>query len=523
MFSSIVEYAKVNACCREELNHKMINNWHTPLLSHLVTFAKHQPRSFHVPGHANGLIYHALEEILNSHGETQYIKSLADIAQLDTTELSHTDDLHAPDGVIAEAENLTATLYGADQSYFLVGGSTAGNIALILSICEYGDYIIVQRNVHKSIINGCKLAGARVIFVAPQIEPVTRLPVVPSIDTLQQALNQYPQAKAVFVTNPNYYGISTSMQPYVELVHQYEMPIFVDEAHGAHYGIAPYAPASALAAGADAVVQSAHKTLPALTMGAFLHIQGSYMNKQAVRQQLAIVQSSSPSYIIMSSLDVARATLQHFGEKWFMKSYELLQQFRDWLRQEQLPIDTISLPKVSEYIQDPYRLLLTDKSERLSGYELQSELEKHHIWVEMANDQVAVLVCHMNLQHEVLEQLKRAILDVCTVIYTKGAAKITTPSASVQQLPVSDPIQLLRNVSSSMLESVTIERAEGRLCAEMVIPYPPGIPLLYEGEVIQASHIAIIQQYRLLGARFQGSDALLEGFIQVFKAESYNS
>lgn len=502
---------------------KLINHWHTPLLSHLVTFAKQQPRSFHVPGHANGLIYDGLEEKLKSLAEAQFIKSLADIAQLDTTELSHTDDLHAPDGVIAEAENLTAALYGANQSYFLVGGSTAGNIALILSICEHGDYIIVQRNVHKSIINGCKLAGVHVIFVAPQIEPLTSLPVVPSIDTLQQALNQYPQAKAVFLTNPNYYGISTNLQPYVELVHQYNMPIFVDEAHGAHYGIAPYAPACALAAGADAVVHSAHKTLPALTMGAFLHIQGPYMNTQSVRQQLAIVQSSSPSYILMASLDVARATLQCYGKEWFMNSYEQLQQFQNWLKQEQLPIDTISLQKESEYTQDPYRLLLTDKSRRLSGFELQSELEKHHIWVEMANDQVAVLVCHMNLQHEVLEQLKRAILDVCAVIYTKGAAQITTAASIVQQLPVSEPIQLLRNVSSSRLEAVSIERAEGRLCAEMVIPYPPGIPLLYEGEVIQASHIAIIQQYRLLGARFQGSDALLQGFIQVFKAESYNS
>ena len=337
----------------------MTKPWHAPLLEHLIQFSKQNPMSLHVPGHRNGDVYRQLTDLLQQTYYEELLEYMAKLAAIDVTELTHTDDLHDPETVIKEAQDATAKLYGADHSYFLVGGSTAGNLALILSICDTNDYIIVQRNVHKSIINGCKLAGANVIFLNPEYEPITNVAVVPSIETVRQALVEYPQAKAVFLTNPNYYGISVDLTEYVSLVHHHHIPLLVDEAHGAHYGIAPYAPPSALTAGVDAVVQSMHKTLPAFTMGAVLHVQGQYLQQQNIQQQLSMIQSSSPSYVIMASLDVARATLESYGDSWFIQTYNIVNQLTHWLNSEQLCLRVEQLnSKESIYKQDPYRMLL---------------------------------------------------------------------------------------------------------------------------------------------------------------------
>lgn len=500
----------------------MVNmpEWNTPIINHLLQFSLEEPTSFHVPGHRNGMVYHMLQSISAERAQLQqYIGVLSQVAQLDVTELSHTDDLHDPQGIINEAQQLAARLYNSEHCFFLVGGSTAGNLALILSICEADDIIIVQRNVHKSVINGCKLAGAKVVFVQPEIEPYTKLAVIPSLSTIEAALQQYPEAKAVFLTNPNYYGLSADLTAYAELVHHYHMPLLVDEAHGAHYGVAPHSPSSALAAGADAVVQSAHKTLPALTMGAMLHIQGKYLHKERLQQQLAIIQSSSPSYLIMGSLDLARATVQHYGELWFNQTYTLRGELAAWL-ERQSRFALAELPTCSSYRQDPYRILLYDAMEMLNGYELQKKLEGCGVWIEMATPRYAVLIMHMAMTKEELLRLQNALEKIgnehhMLVNRDRNAAAEFKPSISYKQLAVSLPIAFHR-ISPLSTEVVSLHQALGKRSAELVVPYPPGIPLLYEGEWITAEHLNEIQYYMNSGARFQGNDLLAEQKIKVF-------
>ena len=496
----------------------MQKHWHAPLLEHLIQFSQQKPLSLHVPGHRHGEVYGQLTEQLRHTDYEELMRYMAKLGAIDVTELSHTDDLHDPETIIKDAQAATAKLYGAERSFFLVGGSTAGNIALILSLCDTNDYIIVQRNVHKSIINSCKLAGANVIFLNPAHEATTNLPVIPSIDTVQQALVQYPQAKAVFLTNPNYYGISADLSEYVTLVHNYHMPLLVDEAHGAHYGIAPYAPPSALKAGADAVVQSMHKTLPAFTMGAVLHTQGQYILKTRLQQQLSIIQSSSPSYVIMASLDAARATLECYGYEWFLQTYTIVNRLTEWLHSKQLCLRVEQLDSKSlEYKQDPYRMLLFDQSNKVTGYQLQKMLEAKMVWAEMANEKYVVLVWHMNATEQQYEIVQRALLEIHQQISVMVASCHTVSTIiNAPEVMISNPVKLQRFPSNRKIETIALIEAKGRHSAEMVIPYPPGIPILFEEEVVQAFHIENLLQFIHSGARFQGSTTISEGMIKVF-------
>lgn len=259
--------------------------------------------SYHVPGHKNGNAY-------STSGGAGY---LGEMMRYDVTEITGTDDLHHPEGVIQEAQELAADCFGAEESFLLVGGSTAGNLALILTVCpEPGMTLILQRNVHKSVVHGLMLAGVNAVFVEPQLDDDSGLAVAPAAEAVQAALAAYPEAAAVLVTMPNYYGMGTDLAPLARICHDHSVPLLVDEAHGAHYGQHPALPAGALACGADGVVQSTHKMLPALTMGAMLHVQGPRLDRTLLRQRLAMVQSSSPSYPLMASLDLARR-LVHTG------------------------------------------------------------------------------------------------------------------------------------------------------------------------------------------------------------------
>lgn len=263
--------------------------------------------SYHVPGHKNGEAY-------RSAVSAESAGYLTEVMRYDVTEITGTDDLHHPEGVIREAQELAADCYGAEESYMLVGGSTAGNLALILTVCSApGSLLILQRNVHKSVIHGLMLAGALAVFLEPQIDPGSGLAVAPSAETVQAALAAYPEAAGVLVTMPNYYGMGSDLAPLAQACHACCVPLLVDEAHGAHYGQHPALPAGALAQGADGVVQSTHKMLTALTMGAMLHVQGPWLDRALLRQRLAMVQSSSPSYPVMASLDLARRLLHSQG------------------------------------------------------------------------------------------------------------------------------------------------------------------------------------------------------------------
>ncbi|MFD2115497.1 aminotransferase class I/II-fold pyridoxal phosphate-dependent enzyme [Paenibacillus yanchengensis] len=514
-----------------------MNLFYAPLAKQLMEFIASTPTTFHVPGHNYGQVLNKMERILqeekylstnkNGFSDGQYEKVLAllkAIMMLDTTELNSTDDLHDPVAGIAEARKLAAKTFGADQSYFLVGGSTAGNIALLLATCEPGDTILVQRNVHKSIINGLKLAGANAVFLMPEYEPVTKLMTIPSLIQLEKALQLYPHAKAVFLTNPNYYGIGYRLEQWVELVHRFDIPLLVDEAHGAHYSLHEQVPSGALEAGADAVVQSTHKTLTAMTMSAMLHIQGDLIDRQQISDCLAMIQSSSPSFPQMISLDIARAIIDVAGKQLLEQSLNTVQQLTEWIEHKTEYLKIVADENIrmttNDLQKDPLRILMYDTSGKFSGLQLQRLFEAQNCWVEMADLTYVVFVIHLGTEVADIDKLKAAIEQIdqqlsekkqATASANKGIIKEVMINKEVlpdveTELAISLPVSFDRKSSSSKtVRLVHLEEAVGKVAAEAIIPYPPGIPLLYEGEIWTDAHSHLVKQFIENGAKFQGS------------------
>jgi Arginine/lysine/ornithine decarboxylases len=467
-----------------------------PLLEALLLHAERLPTSFHVPGHKQR----------EAKYRTDPTDSLyRDLLAIDVTELSDTDDLHHPEGVIAEAERLVADCFGAEESCLLVGGSTSGNLAMILGVCEPGELVLVQRNVHKSVIHGLILAGAQAVFLSPVIDPETGLALAPSSSTVMAAMERYPEAKALFLSNPNYYGHSSDLRDHVALAHRYGIPVLVDEAHGPHFGRHSSFPTSALSFGADAVVQSAHKMLSAMTMGAYLHMQGDRVDKESIRQYLRMVQSSSPSYPIMASLDLARWQVQTKGEELFHSALAAARDIRESLKTA--PIRTLPLqsPRV-DWQGDPLKVVLTDATATLSGFELRDELEALGCLAEMADDRYVVLALGTGTREEDGAVLIRAVRKIIHKFGLERKAYKETSPGEVQapDSPFSLPARFSRH--SFPTESIDLEEAEGRICGEWIIPYPPGIPELYPGEIITAATINRLKQWRIQGSRIQGAE-----------------
>lgn len=273
-----------------------------PIIEGLERFRQQQNISFHVPGH--------------KHGELSHLpQAFKDVMRYDVTELSGLDDLHYPEEMILEGENLLADTYGATKSFFLVGGSTVGNLAMIYATCNKGDTIIVQRNAHKSIFHAIELVGAKPIFVSPLWDERTMSATHVTYRDLKEAVENYSEAKAVVLTYPTYYGMtSNEIQQQIAYCHERGIPVLVDEAHGAHFNACTLFQLSALTLGADVVVQSAHKTLPAMTMASFMHVKSELIEADKIHHYLRMLQSSSPSYLLLASLDDARYYVQTYME-----------------------------------------------------------------------------------------------------------------------------------------------------------------------------------------------------------------
>ncbi|MBT2290101.1 amino acid decarboxylase [Paenibacillus albidus] len=489
-----------------------------PLYEMLEQYSLKGNTSYHVPGHKHGKAYEG----------SAAAGFLADAMKHDLTEITGTDDLHHPEGVIAEAQMLAADCFGAEESFFLVGGSTVGNLGLILTVCpEPGMILILQRNVHKSVIHGLMLAGVRAVFLDPLLDPASGQAVAPAAETVKAALAAYPEAAGVFVTMPNYYGMGSDLAPLAQVCHDSGVPLLVDEAHGAHYGQHPALPAGALACGADGVVQSTHKMLTALTMGAMLHVQGPRLNRGLLRQRLAMVQSSSPSYPLMGSLDLARRLVHSQGPLAFtagLAAVELLRRglaelprFR--LLQPAAPLQQTDMPPLrgaAYSTQDPFKAVIYDATGVLKGFELQRRLEERGCVPEMSDDRHVVLLFSLGSRAEDALRLLAALRDIaaevpsgrCYSALEAAAAAIPPGNVSTWNIfveqAVSQPVPFsLKPVVASDTESVPLEYSVGRIAAEMVIPYPPGIPLVYPGEAITESICTRLSSLAEGNAKFQ--------------------
>ncbi|HDR4422695.1 TPA: aminotransferase class I/II-fold pyridoxal phosphate-dependent enzyme [Bacillus cereus] len=471
-----------------------MNQNRIPLYEALIEFKERGPLSFHVPGHKNGLNF-----------PQEAVGEFKDILSIDVTELAGLDDLHSPFECIDEAQQLLADVYEVEKSYFLINGSTVGNLAMILSCCGEHDIVLVQRNCHKSIINGLKLAGANPIFLDPWIDEAYNVPVGIHDEIIKEAIEKYPNAKALILTHPNYYGMGMDLEASIAYAHAHKIPVLVDEAHGAHFCLGGAFPKSALAYGADIVVHSAHKTLPAMTMGSYLHINSRLVKEEKVSTYLSMLQSSSPSYPIMTSLDIARFTIARIKEQGHDKIAEFLREFKEALS---------SIPQIAilQYpLQDELKVTVQTRCQ-LSGYELQSVFEKVGIYTEMADPYNVLFILPLQVNKEYMKAIEmiRVTLQSYEAKDKKESIRYTY-KGEISPLPYT-----YKQLEGYETKVVSVEKAVGMIAAEMVIPYPPGIPLIMYGERITSEHKEQIMYLEKAGARFQGSTK----YMKVYDIES---
>ncbi|MEI4790832.1 aminotransferase class I/II-fold pyridoxal phosphate-dependent enzyme [Bacillus sp. FJAT-53060] len=442
----------------------------TPLYTALSQHAEKKPYSFHVPGHHNG-------DVFFDEARSYY----ASILQLDVTELEGLDDLQHPTGVIQEAEDLLAKLYGANQSFFLVNGTTVGNLAMVMATCGTGDEIFVQRNCHKSVFHAIELAGATPIMLETEVDRHLHVPTHVTDETVKQAIAKFPKCRAIVLTYPNYYGHAADLSNLVKLCHDAGIIVLVDEAHGAHFVLGGDFPPSALSYGADVVVQSAHKTLPAMTMGSFLHLQGNRIDSQCIKTLLTMLQSSSPSFPIMASLDVARAYVEEMKEK---RKLDGLMRGLEKLKKQFNRISHLEVVETDSLSTDPLKCVIRS-TKGLTGYELKRVLESVEVHPELADEHQVLLVFGLGQMKEVpFTVIEQALQQSDSLLEGKVQLQKRSPS-----------IELVKQRQG--IEVVPFEKAAGRISAESVIPYPPGIPLILKGERIEVDQIATLSH--LLG------------------------
>lgn len=469
-----------------------------PIVEGLERFRQQQNISFHVPGH--------------KHGELSHLpQPFKDVMRYDVTELSGLDDLHHPEEMILEAENLLADTYGAMKSFFLVGGSTVGNLAMIYATCKKGDTIIVQRNAHKSVFHAIELVGAKPVFVSPQWDERTLTATHVSYKDVKDAVDDYPEARAVVLTYPTYYGVtSKEIQQQIAYCHENGIPVLVDEAHGAHFSACTLFQPSALTFGADVVVQSAHKTLPAMTMASFMHVNSSLIDVDKINHYLRMLQSSSPSYLLLASLDDARYYIQTYMES---DGAYIIEKRNQWIE----ALRAIGSLEVIE-VDDPIKLLL--RVDGYSGFQLQEALEAKHVYAELADANQVLLVLPLLKQgHSYpFAEIRVRIKDAITLLLSTPKEEIITASQTAYNfVAITEPAYTFDEIEKAEKEWLPYMRTMGRIAASMIIPYPPGIPLLVPGEKITVAKLSQLEELLATGATFQGNHRLEEKMIEIIK------
>ncbi|HAC63990.1 MAG TPA: lysine decarboxylase, partial [Cyanothece sp. UBA12306] len=345
----------------------LLSQVNLPLIEALITSINQQNGVFYAPGHKKGQgISPALANLLGKRA-----------FRADLPELPELDNLFAPSGVIQKAQELASETFGADRTWFLVNGSTCGIIASILATCGPGDKIILPRNIHQSAIAGLILSGAVPIFLNPEYDPNWDLVHSITPDALERALMENSDVKAVLIVYPTYHGICGDLSAIATITHHYDIPLLVDEAHGGHFAFHPNLPGSALSLGADLTVQSTHKVLGAMTQASMLHLQGNRIEPQRINQALQLIESSSPSYLLLASLDGARQQMALQGKELLSQTLELATIARQEISEiEGLSILSLEQPKLGFQQLDITRLTINITSLGLSGFEVDELLHQ---------------------------------------------------------------------------------------------------------------------------------------------------
>ena len=450
-----------------------LNQNETPLFDALKEYVDRDTLPFHVPGHKKGVGID--KEFKNFIGENPF--------KIDVTVFKLVDSLHHPTGPIKKAQELVADAYESHASFFSIHGTSGAIQAMILAVVNDGDKIIVPRNVHKSVTSGIILSGAVPVFMEPEIDKKLGIAHGVTPETVEKTLKENPDAKAVLIINPTYYGVATDIKKIADIVHSYDIPLIVDEAHGPHLAFSEKLPMSALKAGADICAQSTHKIIGSLTQGSLLHVKSKYVDPKRVQQILNLMQTTSPSYIIMASLDCARRQIALEGKDLLQKTIELCKYTRDEINK--IPgfycFGEEVLGKPGSYSFDPTKLTISSRELGITGFELDMILaDKYHIQMELSDFYNVLAVGSFGDTKEGMDRLLSALKEISNDYYGKKE-----PVQDFLDIPAI-PTKILnpREAFYSDKISIPLNESIGKISGEFLLAYPPGIPVLCPGEEI---------------------------------------
>ncbi len=477
-----------------------------PYLDAVVGYGFRGPGRFHVPGHKGGIgadpgLRHAIGD---------------DALLLDVPQDIHGVDLGPSPTPYERAEELAAEAYGARRTFFLTNGATQGNHALALALAPLGTRIVAQRNSHASLVDGLVLSGGLPSFVAPEVETELGMAHGVAPQRLREALAAAPEARAAFVVSPTYYGMCADVAGLVDVAHEAGVPLVVDQSWGPHFGFHPDVPASALSLGADAVLTSTHKIVGALTQSAMLHIGPSdRVDADAVAQALRLLRSTSPSSLLLASLDAARRQLSMHGEALLHETLAAISSTREKLDSvagiEVIGADFVGTPGVADW--DPLRIVVDVRGTGRTGYEVADALRRvYDVNVELATHATFVLLVGLAEAPIALERVAGDIDEIVGRITVAGTGEaLVAPHAVVENEMVVAP----RDAFLGRSDRVPVQDAVGRVSCESIAGYPPGIPALLPGERITAETVAYLRALVDGGSRLHGASDPSFAFVHV--------
>lgn len=453
----------------------------------LEAYGKSDYYPFHMPGHK------------------RYPFAISNPYTIDITEIEGFDNLHAAGDVLKEAQERAAKLYGASQSFYLVNGSTCGILAAVSAAVKPHGTLLMARNVHKSVYHAAYLRGLVTEYINPCMSAFGIQGAVHP-DEVKRKLKENPDIQAVLITSPTYEGIVSDVKKIAEIVHEYKIPLIVDEAHGAHFGFHKAFPQTAVRLGADIVIQSMHKVLPALTQTALLHLNSEYIPAENIQKFLGIYETSSPSYVLMASMEKCIRLLSEDGEEYFNSYAKKLGEFYEKAKN----LSHIHVMEKTDftdkeiYDADQSKIVISVKNTNMSAKKLyETLLEKYHLQMEMVSGFYVLAMTSIMDTKEGMERLYAALKEIDEGLAEEGSNQDTLEFVRKFYAPKKKWLEIYEALELPTKE-VSFEEAEEKVSADYVYLYPPGIPVLLPGEVITEECIKNIRQSIKFRLNLQG-------------------
>ena len=474
------------------------------LINRLKAYKDSRIYPFHMPGHKR-------LQLGGIKGETA--RSGMDFPNpffVDITEVEGFDNLHHAQGILKQSMEWAARVYGADRTWYLINGSTCGILASVCGCTRPGGHILMSRNCHKAAYHAAYINHLRTSYVYPQDLPGLGIQGGILPEDVEKALEEHRDIQAVFIVSPTYDGVVSDVSKIADIVHRKGIPLIVDEAHGAHFRFGKWFPDSALDMGADAVIQSVHKTLPSLTQTALLHIKGNYVNSRNIERYLSIFQSSSPSYVFMASIEnsiFVMDRMQRERDSVQMKEYEahLMDLRRRLASMKNLRLvdrDIVGMGGVWDL--DVSKIVVSTRGTALSGADLSSILrEKYHLEMEMCGADYVTAITTVFDSPEGLQRLGDSLEEIDADVTGTPGSREDGPAVYGMRAQAQC---CLWEAMESPSRPVLLKGSEGKISAEFVYLYPPGIPILAPGENIARNILDVIEEYIKKGLPIQGPE-----------------